>query len=279
MVRRLRRWGRVGSLAIPRLAAQGRGFFIPHRFAGRVHPPAGYPAIEPSFVAASPDFRRHLTAAARYLPQFAGFGGAPPAPRFEQDWFPRLDAVLAYTLVRERKPRRIVEIGSGHSTRVMARAIRDGGGGVRLMAVDPQPRARLDGLDVEWIRRPVQELADGTLGDFSAADILFVDSSHVLTPGSDVDCILGALLPRLRPGGLVHFHDVFLPDAYPESWAWRGYNEQNALVPLVAGAGWRLLWSSRWVATRMAGEVTASGLDRLPLMAGAFESSLWLEKL
>ncbi|HEX9460996.1 MAG TPA: class I SAM-dependent methyltransferase [Alphaproteobacteria bacterium] len=278
-MRRLRRWGRLGSLAVPRLAAQGRGFFIPHRLAGRVRPPSGYPAIEPCFAGTTAEFRRQLTGAARYLPQFLGFGGAPPAPRFEQDWFPRLDAALAYTLVRERKPRRIVEIGSGHSTRVMARAVADGGGGGQLVSVDPEPRARLDGLAVEWIRRPIQEVAEGMLGDFTATDILFVDSSHALAPGSDVDCILAMLLPRIPPGGAVHFHDIFLPDAYPESWSWRGYNEQNALVPLIAGGGWRLLWSSHWVATRMVRDVAASGLGRLPLMAGAFESSLWLEKL
>ena len=115
-------------------------------------------------------------------------------------------------------------------------------------------------------------------GDLGAGDILFVDSSHVLMPGSDVDCILNHLLPRLPAGVVVHFHDIFLPDAYPAAWSWRGYNEQNAVAALLSG-GWRLLWSSHWVATRMSGDVVAAGLARLPLNAGGYEGSLWLEKL
>jgi predicted O-methyltransferase YrrM len=275
----VRRWVRRPGLAVAQVAARGRGFFIPHRFASRVRPPAGYPALERHFAAAAAEFGAHLNAAARYLTQFAGFGGPPPAPRFEQDWFPRLDAALAYTIVRDRSPARIVEIGSGHSTRVMARAIADAGGATRLVCIDPEPRASLAGLAVDWMRRPLQEVSDDALAGMSAGDILFVDSSHVLMPGSDVDRVLGGVLPQLTAGTLVHFHDVFLPDAYPQSWSWRGYNEQTALAPLIAGGGWRLLWSSRWAATRMAEDVAASGLTRLPLLRGAYESSLWLERL
>jgi predicted O-methyltransferase YrrM len=266
-------------LAIPQLAARGRGYFIPHRLAAQVVPPAGYPALEKHFVAAAAEFGAQINAAARYLPQFAGFGGPPPAPRFEQDWFPRLDAALAYTLVRDRSPNRIVEVGSGHSTRVMARAIADARVATRLTCIDPAPRASLAGLQVEWIRQPLQGVSDDAIGGLSAGDILFVDSSHVLMPGSDVDRVLGGLMPQLAAGTLVHFHDVFLPDGYPESWTWRGYNEQNALAPLIGAAGWRLLWSSRWAATRMVDDVMSSGLARLPLLPGAYESSLWLEKL
>ena len=64
----------------------------------------------------------------QYAAELEAIGSAPPpAPRWNQDWFPRLDAAAAYAMVRNTRPRRIVEVGSGHSTRFMARAVADGG--------------------------------------------------------------------------------------------------------------------------------------------------------
>jgi len=231
------------------------------------------------FGGAVPEFRDRLAAIARHAGSLAELRGPAPAPRLDQDWFPRLDAAMAYAFVREHRPAAIIEVGSGHSTRFMARAIRDGGLPTRLLAIDPAPRAAIGGLNVEWLRAPLQAVEPERFGALAAGDVLFVDSSHVLMPGSDVDTILNRVLPSLNAGVIVHFHDVFLPDAYPEEWAWRGYNEQNAVAVLLASGRWRPLWSSRWVATRMREAVAAAGLAGLPLMPGAFESSLWLERL
>lgn len=269
-------WRRI-ALGLATLVGSPRGFFIPHRYAGVVHAPPAYTSLEPLFRAGEPEFRRRLDEAAAYLDLLLALRPAPPpAPRFEQDWFPRLDAAIAYTMVRERRPRQIIEIGSGHSTRFMARAVLDGNQATTITAIDPAPRATLNGLAVDWRRVALQQAEAGIFATLAAGDILFVDSSHVLMPGSDVDIFLNALWPGLPAGVLVHIHDVFLPDGYPEAWAWRGYNEQHALAPLIAAH--RLLWSSHWVATRMGAVVAQRGLDRLPLPAGAFETSLWLEK-
>jgi len=91
-----------------------------------------------------------------------------------------------------------------------------------------------------------------------------------------VDFLLNAVLPILPPGVLVHFHDIFLPDPYPTSWSWRGYNEQTALALLLVQAGWRIEFASRYATTRLEGAVAGSAAGRLPLPKGAFESSLWL---
>lgn len=269
-------WRRV-AFAVSTLLGRPRGFFIPHRYAADVRSPAAYTTLIPLFRAAETQFEALLAEAASHSRTFATFGSAPPpAPRFEQDWFPGLDAAIAYTLVRARRPRRIVEIGSGHSTRFLARAIADGGLSTTLTAIDPAPRATLTGLPVDWQRLPLQRADRSAFESLAAGDVLFVDSSHVLVPGSDVDVVLNEIWPLLSPGVLVHIHDIFLPDSYPESWAWRGYNEQNAIGPLIAAQ--RLLWSSRWVATRMPAAVAASPLAALPRPAQGFESSLWLEK-
>jgi hypothetical protein len=98
-------------------------------------------------------------------------------------------------------------------------------------------------------------------------------------PGSDVDFLLNRILPRLPAGALVHVHDIFLPDAYPEEWAWRGYNEQLGVAALLAGGAWRILFASRYAATRLAADVAASAIARLPAVPGAYDSSLWLERV
>ena len=202
--------------------------------------------------------------------------GRRRSPRWSQSWYPGLDGAATYAIVRAARPGRIVEVGSGHSTRFLARAIRDEGLETRLTCIDPEPRARLDGLPVDWQRRV---LAPGDAPLFQAlgpGDIAFFDSSHLLWPGSDVDFILNGILPALRPGVLVHIHDVFLPDPYPAAWGWRGYTEQLGLGGWLVGGGARLLWSSHYM--RKVNGLTAHRLlaDTLEPPKGALESALWL---
>ena len=200
----------------------------------------------------------------------------PPAPRWNQDWFPRLDAALAYAIVRATRPRRIVEVGSGHSTRFLARAVADGELDTRITAIDPKPRASIESLPVEWLRTPVQRVpAFPALGP---GDILFIDSSHQLKPGSDVDFLLNAVLPLLPAGVRVHFHDIFLPDDYPEHWAWRHYNEQAAVASLIERNILQVEFSSHAVVSRSPEKIDGV-LARLPLVSGAVESSLWLTRI
>jgi hypothetical protein len=233
-------------------------------------------ALRATFEAARPAFAALARRLESHGDAFARFGGPPPAPRFAQDWFTGLDAAALYTLVRDARPARIVEIGSGHSTRISARAVVDGGLATEILAVDPAPRAALAALPVRWQRRPVQELDPGVVDGLASGDVLFVDSSHVLVAGSDVAFLFTELIPRLRPGVLLHVHDVFLPEPYPAAWAWRGYNEQQAVAGLLAG-GFALVFASRWV-RRRAPDLLGPVARALPVPAGAFETSLWLRR-
>jgi len=273
---RRRRMGLATVLGLKR-----GGFFLPHRHADAITPAQPrYQAVEIAFVECQAGFADALhgvDAHADALQAIAADGPAP-TPRWMQDWFPRLDAAMAYALVRTRRPATIIEIGSGHSTRFLARAIADGGLATRLVAVDPAPRARFMGLAVEWRRELVQETPLGEFATLSAGDMLFVDSSHVLMPGTDVDHVLNRVLPVLPAGVLVHLHDVFLPDDYPAAWAWRGYNEQLAIPALILGGGYRPVFASRYAATQMQDRLARSVVQRLPMPEGAYETSLWLEK-
>jgi hypothetical protein len=213
-----------------------------------------------------------------YAEALVSFDGPAPEPRWSQDWFPRLDGAAAYAIVRRTGPRRIVEAGSGHSTRFMVRAIRDGGHDTTFFAIDPAPRADIARLSVTHIASPVQLVDPSVFSALCAGDILFIDTSHVAMPGSDVDHLFSTILPRLCPGVLVHVHDVMLPDDYPSEWTWRGYNEQAAVLAWIAAGGLIPLFASHYVATRMAKDVRAGVAGRLHRPAGARETSLWLEK-
>jgi hypothetical protein len=211
----------------------------------------------------------------RYSAQLSSLGNQPPpAPRWTQDWFPRLDAAAAYAIVRATRPKRIIEVGSGHSTRFLARAVADGELATRLTAIDPQPRASLAGLPIDWLATPVQQADPEIFPALEPGDILFIDSSHQVKPGSDVEFLMERVLPRLGRGVRVHFHDIFLPDDYPAAWAWRRYNEQQAVARLLED-GFVAEFSSHQALQR---GVPQGVLARLPLAPGAIESSLWIRK-
>jgi hypothetical protein len=116
-----------------------------------------------------------------------------------------------------------------------------------------------------------------TFAALQPGDVLFIDSSHILMPGTDVDWLFNRVLPALPPGVLVHIHDIFLPDDYPADWAWRGYNEQQVLGPMLAG-GWDILFASHYAATRLAADVAGSIVGRLPAAPEARPASLWLRR-
>ena len=276
---RTRRRGRVRRLAmgLGTLLGRPRGFFIPHRYAAAAQP-CGYPALEASFGRCVGAFEGVLAHIERCRERLLRLRGPAPQPRFDQEWFPTLDAAAAYALVCHARPAQIVEIGSGHSTRFLARAIADEGLETQLVCIDPAPRAPLRGLAVRWVEDVVQRAPEACFSGLRSGDFLFVDSSHILMPGTDVDWLLNRFLPCLAEGVLVHFHDVFLPDPYPESWAWRGYNEQQAIAALLQGRAYDCLFASHYVATRLAHQLERGVLAELPRPADAFESSLWLVK-
>lgn len=253
------------------LGLRAQGFFSPYRHADAVAPPRRYAALERIFERARPTMTAILSDIAGSMDTLAELAGPPPLPRWDQSWFPRLDGAAAHAVVRRHRPPRIVEVGSGHSTRMLAYAA---GQGARIDCIDPAPRADITALPVT-LHRAV--LAPGHFALFEAlqpGDIAFFDSSHILWPGSDVDMILNRIIPALRPGVLIHIHDILLPDPYPDAWDWRGYTEQNGVAPLLLGAA-EIVFSSHYALTRMG---AAELLARLPIPQGARETSLWLRR-
>lgn len=198
--------------------------------------------------------------------------------------FGEVDARTLFALLRHWRPARMVEVGSGFSTLLAADVNRRWlGGAMRLTAIEPYPRDFLHGLDgLQTLRvERVQDTPADVFAELAAGDVLFVDSSHVLKTGSDLVHLLTRVLPTLRPGVRVHFHDVFLPDDYPPTWAIeenRGWNEQYALqVMLAANPRWRVVFAAHHALTRLADDARAAFGDHTgqPWQAG----SLWLQRV
>jgi hypothetical protein len=259
------------------LGLQRLGFFIPYRYAGSVEP-LDYPALRPLFEAAHPRFHGVLGAIEAHGGDLRRIQGGKGPARFDQAWFPRLDAAAAYAIVRQTKPRRIVEIGSGHSTRFLAQAVADEGLSTQITCIDPAPRAALGRLKVRHLPVLLQDADPAEFVALEAGDILFIDSSHIAMPGTDVDRLFLDTLPRLAAGVLVHVHDVTLPYCYPGAWAWRAYNEQLLVGALLQGSGFELLFASHYAVKDLLPGKVEGIVTQLPLASGAHETSLWLRK-
>jgi len=270
-------WRRLRFGISTLLGLKQLGFFIPYRYAAGVQP-IDYPALRPLFEASRPGFIQLLDVIEGYADDLRPIREGRGPARFDQDWFPRLDAAAAYAIVRREKPQRIVEIGSGHSTRFMVQAVRDEGLATRITCIDPAPRARLESLDVEHLPVLLEKADPALFADLRGGDVLFIDSSHIAMPGTDVDRLFLDILPRLSPGMLVHIHDITLPQAYPAAWAWRSYNEQIPVGTLLQGGAYELVFASHFVAREVLPETGNRILAELPLAAGASETSLWLRK-
>jgi hypothetical protein len=156
---------------------------------------------------------------ARFIVEFAPIGSAGGAYEERNPSYPLPDARLLFAMVRNLKPTSIVELGSGQTTRVIAEACTANaaeGSECRFRAFDPFPtsvREPLPGLDA-LERIAAQRVPEEVFGELAEGDVLFVDTTHTVKIGSDVNHIVLRLLPLLAPGVVVHFHDVALPYEY-----------------------------------------------------------------
>jgi hypothetical protein len=152
-------------------------------------------------------------------------------------------------MLATERPRRYLEIGSGYSTKLARRAIRDQGLATKMTSIDPFPRAQIDALCDTVVRRALEDADLALFDELEAGDVLFFDGSHHSFMSSDGVVLFLDVLPRLRPGVIVHIHDIFLPYDYPASWSDRYYTEQYllAVALLAPGCRWETLFPSQFV--------------------------------
>jgi predicted O-methyltransferase YrrM len=181
----------------------------------------------------------------RVKPKGTGFWTSNPS-------FGSIDAEVLYCTIRSFQPKRIVEVGSGYSTFLAIQALRKNGKG-ELLCIEPYPNeARLPNLnEIALIRQRVQDVPLSLFESLEANDILFIDSSHVLSCGSDVAFEFLEILPRLKNGVLVHFHDIFLPGEYPKEWIFRHHRFWNEQYLLQAFLSYNQVFEVIWGAYYM----------------------------
>ena len=180
--------------------------------------------------------------------------GDKRAFHFNNGFFERVDAEVAYSMVRQNKPKRIIEVGSGNSTLVLGAALeRNAAEGFpgELISIEPNPapflKQGVPGL-TELIEKRVQEVPLNLFTSLDTNDILFIDSSHVVSMDSDVlhECL--RILPELAPGVLVHFHDVFTPQDYPKQFVMKNlcfWGEQYLLEAFLSfSSAYKVIWAS-----------------------------------
>jgi predicted O-methyltransferase YrrM len=158
-------------------------------------------------------------------------------PSWVNDWISPLDAISLYGFAAQRNPEIFLEVGSGMSTKFVARAIRDQRLRTKIVSIDPNPRSEIDALCSSIIRAPLEQSDLSVFATLQPNDMVFFDGSHRSFPGSDATVFFLEVLPTIPPGVLVGIHDIFLPHDYPEAWLPRFYNEQYLLACWLLGGG------------------------------------------
>jgi predicted O-methyltransferase YrrM len=146
------------------------------------------------------------------------------------------DSDLYYLLVRNLKPKRIIEIGSGYSTLVCLEAMKKNAlenAHTDLCCIEPYEMRWLENTPgIRLIRESVEKVPSQVFAELEENDILFIDSSHIIRPENDVLFEYLELLPMLPKGIIIHIHDIFSPRHYPADWLqkeYRFWNEQYLL--------------------------------------------------
>ena len=204
---------------------------------------------------------------------------------FENPFFGYGDAIVLHALLRHLRPDRVIEVGSGWSSAVILDTNdRFLDGATACTLIDPHT-ARLASVVGDPSRRGARILASrlqdvelSVFDELRAGDVLFIDSSHVLKAGSDVQLLIMEVLPRLAPGVVIHVHDVFYPFEYPREWIARGlaWNEAYALRAFLAfNPDFEILLFNSY----LGGHHRRAVADALPLWDRDPGGSLWIRRI
>jgi hypothetical protein len=195
------------------------------------------------------------------------------------------DAEYLYSLIRAVKPRKIIEIGCGHSTMMAQNAIaharlHDNSYACEQICIEPYEQPWLNKLNVKVMRVRAEECDLALFGTLSKGDILFIDSSHVIRPQGDVLYEYLEVLPILRSGVYVHIHDIFTPRDYLREWVVdeiKLWNEQYLLEGFLSfNRDFRVIGALNYLTHEHPGRVA----ERFPVLKTEIESrepgSFWL---
>ena len=205
---------------------------------------------------------------------------------FINSYYSYTDAIMLYSMIRHFKPKQIIEIGSGFSSMLML----DTNelffeNQIKCTFIEPYPKRLLSLMKDSdkslntIIESDIQNISLDIFEKLESGDILFVDSTHVSKTGSDVNYILFEILPILKTGVLIHFHDIFYPFEYPKEWVFRGVNwNENFLLRafLMYNQQFEIILFTRYLL-----DLHASNFNNMPLClqsTNSSSSSFWIRK-
>jgi len=220
--------------------------------------------------------RKHFP---KFRHEYENFPAGPPPGQRRP--FHGVDALVAYCMVRHFQPRLIIEVGSGFSSLALGEAAAKNGGS-NLICIEPFPQEFLrQGCSAlrSLIEKKVQEIDLEFFEQLEPGDILFIDSSHTVKIGGDVNYLFLEVLPRLKPGVIVHVHDIFLPFEYRRDWVmdeFRFWNEQYLLQAfLTLNSEFEVLMANRYLAHKYLEDVKAAFPTLENLQANLPSSVRW----
>ena len=154
------------------------------------------------------------------------------------------DAEYLYGFLRHVKPKTVVEVGCGQSTKIIRAALSanaaEEGHRAQHICIEPYQQLWLDGVkDIQLIRSTIEEVEETLFANLGEGDLLFIDSSHMVRPQGDVLVELLEIVPALAAGVFVHVHDIFSPRDYPSEWVVEKvlfWNEQYLLEALLSSS-------------------------------------------
>ena len=175
-------------------------------------------------------------------------------PTFNIDRLSQVDSFILYSMIRSKKPEIMIEIGSGESTKVSLAALevnRKEGNAHEFHAIEPYPEKFIRDVQDPNFTLISKKLQEVEIGFLSSADLLFIDSSHVSKIGSDVNYEILEIIPKLKVGALIHFHDIMIPTNYWKRWIDNGnmfWNESYMVHSfMLFNNCYRVVWASRYL--------------------------------
>ena len=203
---------------------------------------------------------------------------------FENGMYSYTDGILLYSMIRHLKPKRIIEVGSGHSSALMMDVNQFFfNNEIFLSFIEPNPErlygaiSEEDKSRVKIIVKQVQEVDISFFETLKKGDILFIDSTHISKCGSDVNYILFKILPVLSAGVFIHFHDIFYPFEYPKGWVYggRNWNENYILKAfLMNNQNYKIRLFSHYIHIHH-----PQVFKKMPLAYKNAGANLWIEKI
>lgn len=204
---------------------------------------------------------------------------------YENNSYSYSDAICLYCTINHAKPKKIIEVGSGYSScLILDTNDLIFGSTISCSFIEPYPQLLLslikdsDKDKIEIIQKKLQNVEVSKFSELNAGDILFIDSTHVSKIDSDVNHIFFEVLPTLKKGVYIHFHDIFYPFEYPKEWILEGraWNEAYMLRAFLQhNQDYKIVFFNTFLELFHKDKF----VEKMPLCIKNMGGSIWLKKI